>query len=97
MIRVALSGVEEDINALDTSAIVASIDAGQLTPGTHRVELVLDLDEDIYHEPVTVSVTVSEEQQADDHTPDDPNDNTTDEPADNPSDTTDDTTNDSEE
>ena len=101
VIRVALSGVEEDINALDTSAIVASIDAGQLTPGTHEVELVLDLDENIYHEPVSVAVTVSEEPQTDDNTPDDPNDNTTDEPADNPtdnpSDTTDDTTNNSEE
>ncbi len=60
VIRVALSGVEEDMAALDTSQITASIDAGQLTPGTHEVELGLELDDNIYHEPVTVEVTVTD-------------------------------------
>ncbi len=60
VIRVALSGVEADIDSLDTSAITASIDAGQLTPGTHEVELALDLADGISHEPVSVSVTVTE-------------------------------------
>ena len=51
----------EDIAALNTDNIVASIDAGQLSPGTHELELVLDLDDNLYHEPVRVQVTVSEE------------------------------------
>ena len=87
VIRVALSGVESDMAALDTSSIVASIDAGQLTPGTHEVELVLDLDENIYHEPVTVSVTVSEIPDDTPDTPDQPEDPGTDEPVDDPSET----------
>lgn len=61
VIRVRVSGIVEDIDELDTSSILASIDAGQLTPGTHEVELGLELDENILHEPVTVRVTVSEE------------------------------------
>lgn len=82
VIRVNLSGMEEDIAALDTDNIVASIDAGQLTPGTHEVELVLDLDENIYHERVMVTVTVTEET-ADEPTEDEP---VVDEPADEPTD-----------
>lgn len=78
VIRVNLSGMAEDIAALDTDSIVASIDAGQLTPGTHEVELVLDLDETIYHERVMVTVTVTEET-ADEPTDDEP---VVDEPAD---------------
>jgi YbbR domain-containing protein len=63
VIRVTLSGMEEDIEALDTSDIVASIDAGQLSLGTHEVELALELDDNIYHEPVTAIVTVTEKAQ----------------------------------
>jgi YbbR domain-containing protein len=66
VIRVNLSGIREDIEALDTSDIVVSIDAGQLTPGTHEVELALDLEDNIYHEPVTTVVTVTEKTEADD-------------------------------
>lgn len=80
VIRVNLSGMAEDIAALDTDSIVASIDAGQLTPGTHEVELVLDLDENIYHERVMVTVTVTEEA-TDEPTDDEP---TVDEPVDEP-------------
>lgn len=80
VIRVNLSGMAEDIAALDTDSIVASIDAGQLTPGTHEVELVLDLDETIYHERVMVTVTVTEET-SDEPTDDEP---VVDEPADEP-------------
>ena len=61
VIRVNVNGIAEDIAALDTDSIVASIDAGQLTPGTHEVELALDLDENLYHEPVMVTVTVTDE------------------------------------
>lgn len=61
VVRITLSGISEDIAALDTSSIDASIDASQLTPGTHEVEVALDLDEGIYHEPVKVMVTVSVE------------------------------------
>lgn len=77
VIRVNVNGIAEDIAALDTDSIVASIDAGQLTPGTHEVELALDLDENLYHEPVMVTVTVTEET-TDEPTPDEPG---TDEPA----------------
>lgn len=83
VIRVNLNGMEEDIAALDTNNIVASIDAGQLTPGTHEVELVLDLDENIYHERVMVTVTVTEETTDE---PDEPDEPTVDEPADEPAD-----------
>lgn len=83
VIRVNLNGMEEDIAALDTNNIVASIDAGQLTPGTHEVELVLDLDENIYHERVMVTVTVTEETTGE---PDEPDEPTVDEPADEPAD-----------
>jgi hypothetical protein len=67
VIRVNLSGIEEDIEALDTSSIVASIDAGQLSLGTHEVELALNLNDNIYHEPVTVIVTLSEKSQTDEN------------------------------
>jgi YbbR domain-containing protein len=63
VIRVVLSGIEADINALDVGSIVASIDAGQLSPGTHEVELALELEDNIYHEPVTVIVTLSEKNE----------------------------------
>ena len=61
VIRVNVNGIADDIAMLDTNEIVASIDAGQLTPGTHEVELALDLDENLYHEPIWVTVTVTEE------------------------------------
>ena len=80
MIRVTVSGIAEDIAALDTDSIVASIDAGQLTPGTHEVEVALDLDENLYHEPVRVTVTVTEET-TDEPTTDEPDTN---EPGDEP-------------
>ena len=80
VIRVTVSGIAEDIAALDTDSIVASIDAGQLTPGTHEVEVALDLDENLYHEPVRVTVTVTEET-TDEPTTDEPDTN---EPGDEP-------------
>ena len=80
VIRVTVSGISEDIAALDTDSIVASIDAGQLTPGTHEVEVALDLEENLYHEPVRVTVTVTEEM-TDEPTTDEPGVN---EPGDKP-------------
>ena len=76
MIRVNVSGMAEDIAALDTGSIVASIDAGQLTVGNHEVEVVLDLDDNLYHEPVRVNVTVTDET-VDEPVPEEPG---TDEP-----------------
>lgn len=70
VIRVNVSGMAEDIAALDTNDIVASIDAGQLTLGTHEVEVVLDLDDKLYHEPIRVNVTVTDETM-DEPLPDD--------------------------
>lgn len=86
VIRVNVNGMEEDIAALDTDNIVASIDAGQLTPGTHEVELVLDLDENIYHERVMVTVTVTEETEDEPagNEPDEPDEPVVDEPANEP-------------
>ena len=43
------------------SDIKASIDASQLAPGTHEVEVALDLGEGMFHDPVRVTVTVTEE------------------------------------
>lgn len=78
VIRVGLSGIADDLAALDTSKIVASIDAGQLTLGTHEVELALELDDGIHHEPVWVSVTMTEEgaqePDADTSEPEEPTD-----------------------
>ena len=49
----------DDIAALNMSDVKASIDAGQLAPGTHEVEVALDFGEGIFHDPVKVSVTVT--------------------------------------
>lgn len=77
VIRVNISGVEEDLEALDADSIVASIDAGSLTPGTHEVELALELPGDLHHEPVRVTVIVTEdtvdEPNADEPGADEPN------------------------
>ncbi len=73
VIRVTLNGIAEDIEALNTSDIVASIDAGQLTPGTHEIELALELDENIQHEPIMVTVIVEEiSEEAPDTEPTEP-------------------------
>ena len=61
VVRITVSGMAEDIAALTASDIKASIDASQLAPGVHEVEVALDLGEGIYHEPVSVSVTVTDE------------------------------------
>lgn len=61
VIRAVISGLAEDLEALDTDQIRAVLDAGQLTPGTHEAELALELGEGLYNEPIRVSVTVSEE------------------------------------
>ena len=72
VIRVKVSGIAEDIAALNTSDIVASIDAGQLTPGTHKIEVALDLPENLYHEPVRTTVTVTEDIEDEDVTDEPP-------------------------
>lgn len=59
IVRITVSGMADDIAALNAADVKASIDAGQLTPGTHEVEVALDLGEGIFHDPVKVSVTVT--------------------------------------
>lgn len=81
VVRVQLSGIKKDIDALDISGIVASIDAGQLTPGKQEVEVALDLPEGIKHEPVKVIVRVSDrdaEEPTDEPDNGDDTENTTD-------------------
>ena len=63
VVRVNVSGIAADLLTVDANSIVARIDAGHLTPGTHEVEVALDLDENLYHEPVIVTVTVTEESE----------------------------------
>ncbi len=61
-VAVSVSGLETDINSLSNADIPASLDVTDLAPGTHDVELVLDLDETKYtYETVKVTVTISEE------------------------------------
>lgn len=59
IVRITVSGMADDIAALNAADVKASIDAGQLTPGTYEVEVALDLGEGIFHDPVKVSVTVT--------------------------------------
>ena len=58
-VSVTVSGLQEDLNKLDVTDLAASIDASEITEGSHQVELSLKLDEDHYaYQPITVSVTV---------------------------------------
>lgn len=61
VVRVTVRGMAEEIASLSASDIKASIDASQLAPGTHEVEVALDLGEGMFHDPVRVTVTVTEE------------------------------------
>lgn len=63
VIRANISGIAENIAVLNANDIVASIDAGQLTPGTHQIEVALELEENLYHEPIYTTVTVTEETE----------------------------------
>lgn len=85
VIRVNVSGVAEDLAALDAGSIVASIDASSLMPGRHEVELALEMPDNLHYEPVRVTVTVTEdtadEPDVEEPGTDDPN---TEEPADEP-------------
>ena len=56
-VSVTISGLQDDLNKLNASELAASIDASQLSEGTHQVELSLDEDHYAY-QPITVSVTV---------------------------------------
>ncbi len=75
IVRITVSGMADDIAALNMSDVKASIDAGQLAPGTHEVEVALDFGEGIFHDPVKVSVTVTvidEEGEEEPESPDEP-------------------------
>lgn len=63
VIRANISGIAENIALLNANDIVVSIDAGQLTPGTHQIEVALELEENLYHEPIYTTVTVTEETE----------------------------------
>lgn len=63
-IAVNVTGLEDDISALNNEKLAASIDVTDLGPGTHEVELVLDVDEAKYtYDTVLVTVTIAEESQ----------------------------------
>lgn len=76
IVRITVSGMADDIAALNMSDVKASIDAGQLAPGTHEVEVALDFGEGIFHDPVKVSVTVTvideEGEEEEPESPDEP-------------------------
>lgn len=60
VLRVNITGIRSDIDQFDAAGIKASIDGSQLTPGTHEVDVALELQNGIDHTPVTVSVSVEE-------------------------------------
>lgn len=74
ILRLTLSGTKADIDALEPSRITASIDAGQLTPGSHEIELALELPPGIQHEPIMVRVRVRDEDAPDTDVPDESDD-----------------------
>uniref|UniRef100_UPI0040563755 CdaR family protein n=1 Tax=Agathobacter sp. TaxID=2021311 RepID=UPI0040563755 len=60
-VAASVSGQEDDINQLEDSEIKGNIDVTDLEPGTHQVELHLDLDETKYqYSPITVSVIIAD-------------------------------------
>lgn len=64
-VAVNISGLETDINLLTAAGLNPSIDVTDLEPGTHRVKLVLDIDENKYtYETieVTIVITVAEDE-----------------------------------
>lgn len=83
VIRAVISGLAEDIDSLDASQIRAVLDAGQLTLGTHEVELALELSENLYNEPILVTVTVTDDtaEPDTDGTDEEPDDETEDDAA----------------
>lgn len=83
VIRAVISGLAEDIDSLDASQIRAVLDAGQLTLGTHEVELALELSENLYNEPILVTVTVTDDtaEPDTDGTDEEPDDETEDDTA----------------
>lgn len=83
VIRAVISGLAEDIDSLDASQIRAVLDAGQLTLGTHEVELALELNENLYNEPILVTVTVTDDtaEPDTDGTDEEPDDETEDDTA----------------
>ena len=61
-VAVNITGLETDINVLKNEMLVGSIDVTELDVGTHRVKLVLDLDENKYvQERVMVKVKITDD------------------------------------
>ncbi len=60
-VAVTISGLEEDVNALNNVVLDGSIDVSSLPVGMHMVDLVLDLDETKYtYTPITVMITITD-------------------------------------
>jgi len=62
-IAVTISGLETEVNLLTNTALNAGIDVTNLGPGTHKVKLVLDIDETKYsYESVEITITITGEE-----------------------------------
>lgn len=58
-VAVTVSGLEEDMNAINGSALKGSVDVTGLSAGVHQVPLVLELDEAKYsYNAVTLKITI---------------------------------------
>jgi len=58
-VAVQISGLEEDINALANEKITSSLDVTGMEPGTHLVDLILELDETKYtYQVIKVYITI---------------------------------------
>lgn len=59
-IAVNISGLETDVNLLSNEALNASIDVTDLEPGTHEVDLILDIDETKYtYEKIKITIMIT--------------------------------------
>ena len=62
-IAVNISGLETDVNLLTNTGLNASIDVTDLGVGTHKVKLVLDIDENKYtYESIEITVIITAEE-----------------------------------
>lgn len=64
-VAVNVSGLEANLEQLNNSNLSGTIDVTDLKPGTHEVQLILDLDENKYdYQPVKVKITIEDSVEA---------------------------------